>query len=440
MRKQWSLLFLVLIIIGLNADQMIISPNISIIERDLRINDAQIGYIASSFTIIGAIVSLLWGYWSDKYQRRKLMFVTVLVGEVPCFLSAFAQSYGELFFLRALTGIGIGGMYPVVFSYVSDVYDELKRAKIVTYLTVAIGMGNILGILVAGFIGPSYGWRFPFVLVSLPNIVLITLFYFFSKEPKRGASEYAVKDLVNAGLPYPGRVRLSDYKKLVTIPTNLFLFLQGIAGMVPWGAIPFFLITFLNRYKGLSIQSATAVFLVFGLGNLVGEFSGGIIGAKLYKIKARYMPLFCSVTTAIGAFLVLWVLAIPKVDTTSGYITLLISGFAAATVISMTAPNVKTILMNVNDIENRGRIFSIFNLTDSLGAGIGKLVGGSLSAVLGSMMLALNISTLFWFVCAFLLIFVVVYIGRDLKKLHLKMEKIAEEMSTRDVRSDRQGV
>ncbi len=61
---------------------------------------------------------------------------------------------------------------------------------------------------------------------------------------------------------------------------------------------------------------------------------------------------------------------------------------------------------------------------------IGKLVGGSLSMVLGSMMMALNISTLFWLVCAFLLIFVVMYIGHDLEKIHLRMEKIAKEMKS----------
>lgn len=116
MKKWWLLLLLILILIGLNADQMVISPNISLIEKELRINDAQIGYIASSFTIIGAILSLLWGYLSDKYQRRKLMFWAIFVGEIPCFLSAFAQNYGELFFLRALTGIGklVGGSLSMV--------------------------------------------------------------------------------------------------------------------------------------------------------------------------------------------------------------------------------------------------------------------------------------------------------------------------------------
>ena len=430
MKKWWLLLFLILILIGLNADQMLISPNISMIEKELRINDAQIGYIASSFTVIGAILSLIWGYMSDKYQRRKLIFWAIFVGEIPCFLSAFAQNYGELFFLRALTGIGVGAMFPVVFSYISDIYDEAARAKVVAYLSTAIALGSVVGMAIAGFVGPSYGWRLPFVLVSLPNIVLIILFYFLSEEPKRGASEHAVKELVNSGLPYPGRVKLSDYKKLVTTPTNLFLFLQGIVGTIPWGAIPFFLVTFLNRYKGLSVQSATVVFLVFGMGDLVGILLGGMIGARLYKIKHGYMPLFCSITTAAGTFLVLWVIAIPSVNTVSGYVFLLVSGFAAAMVISMTGPNVTTMVMNVNEVENRGKIFSIFNLTNSLGTGIGKLVGGSLSMILGSMLIALNISTLFWLVCAFLLIFVVVYIGRDLEKIHLRMEKIAKEMKS----------
>jgi len=49
--------------------------------------------------------------------------------------------------------------------------------------------------------------------------------------------------------------------------------------------------------------------------------------------------------------------------------------------------------------------------------------------VLGSM-IVLSILALFWLLCAFLLIFVVMYIGHDLTKIHLKMEKIVREMRT----------
>ncbi len=424
--KNWILWSLFLMMILLNADQMVMSPNINMIEKEFRIGDSQIGYIASSFTVIGAILSLIWGFLSDKYSRKKLLFYAVLVGEIPCMLSAFATSYVGLFTLRALTGIGVGAMFPVSFSLVGDIFDAKERGKVAAYLSTAVSIGIILGMVIGGYVGGVYGWRIPFLLVSIPNIVIILIFYKIIEEPKRGAAEEKVEDLVRKGYVYSSNVKLSDYLKLFTIKTDLFLFLQGISGTIPWGAIPYFLITFLNRSRGLSIAQATTIFIIFGLGNIIGILYGGLLGSFFYKKSPKYMPLFCAITTFMGTFFVLWTLGYKG----GNYIVLASLGFFSAALASMTGPNVKTMLLNVNEPENRGRIFSIFNLTDSLGTGIGKLVGGLISTALGSLGAALNISALFWLPCAVLLFFVTAFMSKDIGRLNKIMEEKRRQMES----------
>jgi len=94
-----AVIFILILMVLLNADQMVMSPNIGAIEQEFNITDAQIGLVASSFTVIGALVSLVWGYLADRYSRKNLLIYSILVGEIPCLMSAFSHSYGELFFL-----------------------------------------------------------------------------------------------------------------------------------------------------------------------------------------------------------------------------------------------------------------------------------------------------------------------------------------------------
>lgn len=143
MKKNSSLaLVLMIIIVGmLNADQNIMNATLGAIEAEFHVNDADIGWMSGLFTIVGAVVSLIWGYLSDKGNRKALFTYSILIGQIPCLLTAFSANYTQFFILRILTGIGVGVSFPTVFSLLGDMYDEKKRAAAVTWMTTMIGVG-----------------------------------------------------------------------------------------------------------------------------------------------------------------------------------------------------------------------------------------------------------------------------------------------------------
>ncbi|MEJ5228730.1 MAG: MFS transporter [Pseudothermotoga sp.] len=409
----------------LNADQMVMSPTIGMIEEEFNVTDAHIGFVGALFTVVGALISLVWGYLSDKYNRKNLLIYSILVGEIPCFMTAFSTSFGQLFFWRVLTGIGVGASFPIVYSLVGDMFDEVSRGKVVAILASAMSVGSILGMIVGGFLGPTFGWRVPFILVSLPNVVLAVIAFFVLKEPKRGAFEKGIGELVQAGYTYPKLPKLEDYAKLVTIKTNLLLFLQGILGTVPWGAIPYFLVEYFRRERNLSVETATIIFLIFGIGNILGTIIGGWVGARLYKMSKPFVPIFCATTTALGVWLTVLTIDYSAVGS-KGLLILGILGLTAALMDSLTGANVKFMLLNVNEPQDRGRIFSIFNLTDSLGTGVGRWIGGSLSVLLGSLGAAMKVSAYFWFGCSIFLFLLTLYFAKDVQSLEQKMIALRE--------------
>jgi predicted MFS family arabinose efflux permease len=421
-QRRLALALLALIMAVLNSDANVMTPTLARIEADFGVGDSAIGFMMMLFTVIGAAVSLLWGYFSDKAPRKGLFAAAVVLGELPCALTALAPSYPVFFGLRILSGIGLGAAYPLVFAIVGDAFDEKSRPTAAGVISVAIAAGNILGTLIGGYLGAGGNWRLPFIVASVPNFAFVALFWIVCPEAKKAASEEATRELVAAGLIYPKTIRLSDYLGLFRNRTNLFLFLQGIAGTIPWGSF-FFINKFLNEDKELSIADATGVFLCFGLGMIAGVIVGGQLGGAIFRRTPKRLPVFCALTTLGGALAVAYVVLWAPSDTA----ILSVLGFAAAFLAAMTGPNMKTMLLDVNAPEQRGAIFSIFNLTDSVGTGLGRSVAGFLSGAVGLAMSLAACSTL-WLLCTVLLVIAARFFVADIEALKLRMQETAREM------------
>ncbi|MCI4463032.1 MAG: MFS transporter [Caldisericum sp.] len=428
--KRVRLLFTILLVSGiiLLADQNVMSPNIQAIENEFKIGDKEIGLIGSAFTIIASVVTLLWGYLSDKYSRRILLIITTLLGEIPCFLTGFAESYHQMLFLRVLTGIGIGGSVPIAFSLIGDFFTEKTRPRAQAWYDAITTIGVLLGMIIAGFLGPALGWRVPFMVVSAPNFLFV-IGMLFAKEPPRGAGEQEIREYMIEGKQYKGSLRLKDYLRLLKVPTNIWLFLQGIPGTVAWGIIPFYLIVFYQRYKHFPVQLGTVLLIILGLGTVLGKLLGGLIGNSIYLKKRSLLPIFLGVMQLIGVVPILITLMwpAPQNPTIKDLLVPGIFGFLGALLISTSGPNVRAILMNVNLPEHRGAISSIFNLTDNIGMGLGPFIGGLISSVKG-LDFAMTTSALFWIPCGLLLFVVATSIEKDALKVRSRMEEMRKEI------------
>ncbi|MDH7553479.1 MAG: MFS transporter [Spirochaetota bacterium] len=430
----FAILLIALMNLFLFADQNLMAPNLTQIAHDFGFNDVQRdvmlgGRISFVFWVLGGLVTLAIGYLTDKISRRNLFLFVILVGEIPCLLTGFAQNYDQLFWLRALTGIGIGGALPLTFSLIGDYFSHKNRAAAAAWIGLAQGLGIAVGQLMAGFIGPVYGWRLPFILVAIPNFLLAIIFLLFVKEPQRGKTEESLKELIEEGIAYTGRINRKEYKNLFKIKTNILVFLQGIPGTVPWGVFFIFLNDFYSQDKGYSVQMATLIVMTVGAAAIIGAFFGGLIGNKLYNIKPKYLPMLCGVSTLVGIIPMALLLnynpqiIVPEPDPTWP----LIFGFVTGFTVTITGPNVRAILLNVNTPETRGSIFSLYNLTDDLGKGFGPVIISALIVWFGRIM-AFNVANLFWLVCGLLLLVMIWTFPEDEAKLNAILKERAAQM------------
>ena len=378
------------------ADQNLMGPNLSQIADEFGFNDIQRdvklgGEISLVFWLIGGIFTLFFGYFTDIASRKKLLIISMLFGEIPCFLTGFVETYEQFFWLRALTGIGIGAIIPITYSLLADYFPSNMRSAATGYLGLVVGLGIGGGQLLAGITGPEYGWKISFIIVSVPNFIFLLLYALFATEPPRGKSDKNKTDLT--------KINYSIIKKLISKKTNILVFLQGIAGTVPWSVFFVYLTDYLAQDIGYSVQMASLVVFVIGLSAMIGGFVGGLVGNKLYNINPIYQPLLSGVCTFIGMIPTAFLINLNPVSTTGASVTYpLILGVFSGFFITITAPNMKAVLMNVNHSNTRGMAFSIYNLADGLGRGFGPFIISFFILQFGRQW-GFNLANGIWFFC-----------------------------------------
>lgn len=405
------------------ADQNLISPNLKNIGNSFGLTEQSDidwylgGLVPILFFILGGTVSVSMGYLSQRFSRKQLLILTVLLGEVSCLLTGYSRTYNEFLLLRTLCGFGLGGIFPLLFSLVGDYFTAKSRAVASGYVSLAMALGIGIGQLVGGILGeadPIDGWRMSFIVLAIPSFFFAGIYALFCQEPKRGGMEKELEDQEFDELSH--RINWEDFKILFKSKTNIGVFLQGIPGCVPWGVFFVFLVDYYENTYGLGKTESSALLTYSAIGVFSGNLFGGIIGQWLYNKKKTYQPILCGTTTFLGIIPSLALLYAGSFAH-SGIPFILLNIFTGF-LISITGANVRAILINVNTPKRRSAIFSLYNLTDDLGKGLGPAMSAVILAITPDRALALAISILFWIPCSLFWIMIFKNYEKDEKNMH----------------------
>lgn len=424
----------VLIVGLLFADQNLLAPNLTAIGNEFGFSRAEIDQRLGAdvnllFWMLGGVLTLIVGYLADrgdladKLSRKWLLTIVAVIGQLACLGSGLAGTYDQLLWARALTGIGIGGAFPLIYSLIGDYYPPHKRASATATLGLSQGLGIGLGQLLSGMLGAESGWRMPFYVVALPGLALSVLFALFAKEPRRGQHEEGLHDLLASGKAYEERLRLRDLPQLFAVKTNLLILLQALPGTVPWGVFFVYLNDYYAHDKGFSVPEATLLVMSVGIAAIVGGFIGGLAGQKLLNRKARNLPLLCAVTTILAVIPMAVLIEYP-VRPGQSLLGPLIVGLLTGSLAAVTGPNVNTMLIAVNPPERRGSAFSFFNLCNDLGRGLGAWIVGGMAARLGRVS-AFHIANLMWLGCGVVLLCLVFLFPKDERALQDRLRALS---------------
>ena len=156
-------------------DVILISFLLAPIRDEFGLDATRTGLIASAGFVgmfLGAAVS---GRLADRYGRRNVFQVTLIVFSIGSLLSAAAPSFELLLAARVVTGLGLGGELPVVSTLVSEYAPRASRGRFIVLLESFWAYGTILAGVVALLVLPAFGWRAAFLVGALPALYVAYL-------------------------------------------------------------------------------------------------------------------------------------------------------------------------------------------------------------------------------------------------------------------------
>lgn len=119
-----------------------------------------------------AIGAVAGGRLSDRFGRRALFTLTLLIYGAATGLSALATTFTALLALRFIVGLGLGAELPVASTYISEFSPKHLRGRMVVVLEAFWAVGWILAALIGTFIVATSpdGWRWGLALGCLPAL------------------------------------------------------------------------------------------------------------------------------------------------------------------------------------------------------------------------------------------------------------------------------
>lgn len=190
-RKMATFMALLLVTLGQFAIDIYL-PSLPSMVRDLATTRNLVQQTLSVFLIGFAVAQLVYGPISDRFGRRKVLLVGLLIFIVGAIGATFAHSIKFLIIMRLIQGIGISAANVLCRAILRDLYEGAELAKKVTFLGVLWVLSPIIAPVLGGYIEAYWGWRMNFAFLALFVCLIWIWSFFFLTETKDPATRQSI--------------------------------------------------------------------------------------------------------------------------------------------------------------------------------------------------------------------------------------------------------
>ena len=156
----------------------------------LNLSAAQIGYAAAIYIAGACLGALFFSYLTDKYGRKKMFLITLVVYLVATVATAFSFSFWFFALCRFFTGAGIGGEYSAIYSAVDELIPARIRGQVALFISGSYWIGTMGGaalsivLLDPDIISQFWGWRIAFGLGGILGIGVLLIRRYVPESPR----------------------------------------------------------------------------------------------------------------------------------------------------------------------------------------------------------------------------------------------------------------
>jgi MFS transporter, DHA2 family, multidrug resistance protein len=411
--RRWSILaVLVVSLVVVVVDNTVLNVALKTIQVELDASQSDLAWAVNAYTLVFAGLLFTWGIAADRFGRKRILVIGLLLFGGSSLLSAYAGSPGQLIGARGLMGIGAAAVLPATLAIITNVFDAKERGRAIGVWASSVGIAVVIGPVFGGFLLDHFWWGSVFLInvpIVLVGAVLITWLVPESRNPNPGRVDAVGVLLSMAGLLLlvyaiieggelasiaEPRVYLTMIAGLAllaffvwyelrsdhpALDVRLFRVRQFSASVATIGLIffamlgvLFFMVFYLQYVRGFSPLQAGLWFLPFAVAQMIGAPLSATF-VKRFGIRAVTTTGLVLVTMALLGYQLF------DINTPMWFLALvfLMQGFGMANIM----PPVTTAIMDSLPRERAGVGSAVNNTFRQVGGALGVAVLGSVLSV-----------------------------------------------------------
>ena len=315
------------------------------------------GQLAAAKAVTWAFTALLSGPLSDKYGRRLIILMGLILMVIGTLSSALAWNFGSLLAFRFLTGLGAAVIGPGSIATVVDIFPPERRGKALGWLISSIGLGTAFGVPIVALVTDVGGWRVPFYILSTLLLILwLILWVWFPRSQTQ--TGYAL-------------TFVSHFKEVGSKAVFWYLLMSNCLMNTAFMGVSNYQAAYLMRIYHLNAGEITLPMMLAGPGVIAGSLIGGRVAGQRYRLT------FLSISLFLGGL----VASLVFTTQISPWITVGLS-FGTVGLLLITSP-VMALLLSELAGQSRATATGMFAVSNQFGLMGGASIGGLMLSIGG---------------------------------------------------------
>jgi EmrB/QacA subfamily drug resistance transporter len=165
-------------------------------------------WVFSIYMLTSTTTVPIYGKLSDLYGRKRIYTASMILFVLGSILCSQAHTMEQLIVFRGLQGLGAGGVLPLAFTIIGEIFDLEQRARMQGLFSGVWGVSAVIGPLIGGFLVDQVSWPWVFLINVVPGSLAAVLVWISWKETVRTRPAKVTIDFAGALLLTLGALSL----------------------------------------------------------------------------------------------------------------------------------------------------------------------------------------------------------------------------------------
>ena len=170
-RRWWALVAIAASVLVVGLDLTVLNLALPTIANDLHASTSDLQWFSDAYSLVLAAAMLPAGLLGDRFGRKKVLLIALVLFGASSAACAYAVNTGELITARAVLGIGAAAIFPLSLSVIPVLFAPEERQKAIAIMASATFVSFPIGPIVGGYLLDHFWWGSVF-LINVPVVVL----------------------------------------------------------------------------------------------------------------------------------------------------------------------------------------------------------------------------------------------------------------------------